>query len=80
MHPTGGIRFEIAENGRQRSVRPQLNKNVHMVGNTVYREQNAALSANDSADIFVKSFLIFIRDQRFAILRREHNMIDEIRV
>lgn len=49
-----------------------------MVFDAVDHKQNTTESANNASNIFVKSLIAIVRYQRFSILRRKNDVIDQI--
>src|SRR5262245_49978334 len=79
MHPSARVSFEIAQNVRQRLIWSQFCKQMNVIFHAIDRQRNSTQSANRSADVFVKTRLMGVRDQRLAIFCGEDDVINQVR-
>jgi hypothetical protein len=78
VDPAGRIRLQDTDRRGDRKVRPELREQMHVVRHAADLDQDAALAAQDTAQVLVDRLPEVLGDQRDAALRGEDDVVKEI--
>lgn len=79
-NPTGGVRFQLADQLRDCLVLPQLRQDVDMVRRSVDDQRDSVFIADRSAEVLMNARPDLGGQPWFAALRRENDVIEQIAV
>src|SRR5437764_7230963 len=79
-NPTGRVRLQFTDKLRERLVLPQFCQDVNVVGGSVHNQCDSPFTADRAADVFVNPRADRRNHPRFAVLRRKHDVIQEVAI
>jgi hypothetical protein len=79
-NPAGGVRFNLADQFRNRLVLAQLRQDMDVVGGSVNNQRNSIFSANCAAEVLVDSRADCLSEPRLTTFGRKDDVIKQIAI
>src|SRR6185295_1452535 len=78
VDPFRGFALDLLEHHRDGDIGLEFGKDVDVIGYSTDFQQDAALTADDAADVFVESLPEVVADQRGAVFGRIHDVVEKV--